>query len=40
MSDRWMMPVLVTTLLLRPPDAAAQSSAPVSGGWRTPWSYE
>jgi carbonic anhydrase len=40
MSDCWTTCVLIATVLLRPQDVAAQSSAPSTGGWRTPWSYE
>src|SRR5579871_5867847 len=40
MHDRSMASLLVITALLCNAEAAAQSSAPAAGGWRTPWSYE
>jgi carbonic anhydrase len=40
MRNRWMTPLLVITLALPAETAAAQTSAPPAGGWRTPWSYD
>ncbi|HEV8409117.1 MAG TPA: hypothetical protein VGQ30_01325, partial [Gemmatimonadaceae bacterium] len=40
MSDRRMLRVLMSTVLLCPLNAIAQSNAPPTGGWRTAWSYE
>jgi carbonic anhydrase len=40
MLNRSMMCVIATAVLMHPRDATAQTAAPASGGWRTPWSYE
>lgn len=40
MCNRWMVRVVVVTVLAHPAVAVGQAAAPTSGGWRTPWSYD
>lgn len=40
MRDGWLLGAVVLAVVLLPAGASAQRATPVSGGWRTPWSYE